>query len=198
MSRDSMASFSVTPTRCVLETTNYQRWENFRSLWELVLRVLGRDLDAISAVERVGLRYVNEVRIPADTPDLGIWREYVATELLAPYVFSSDTVGGPLSTGYTLVQTRTPAGTEIIFRHGLLQGHMIKDDPLRLPTELRDGPYFLMDIDSFFGGGGSLLPFDLEAAMTGADELHEPVRSLFESSITSKLRDTVLRRPNGE
>ena len=84
---------------------------------------------------------------------------------------------------------------ELVLRFGALEGFTVGNQPLRLPTPLGEGPYFLIDIDSFWQGNGPLAHFDEGEAIAIADRLHEPVSELFERCITDVLRDQVLRRP---
>lgn len=50
-----------------------------------------------------------------------------------------------------------------------------------------------MDIDSFWAPSDGFPEFDIEMLLAMCDDLHAPVRSLFERLITDRLRKEVLR-----
>lgn len=55
------------------------------------------------------------------------------------------------------------------------------------------GPLFKLDIDSFWQAADEVPEFDVDLILRQADALHEPVRGVFESVITDRLREEVLR-----
>ena len=55
------------------------------------------------------------------------------------------------------------------------------------------GPFFLLDIDSFWQPSEVSPTLELNSVLGELDELHMPVREMFESLITEKLRKEVLR-----
>jgi uncharacterized protein (TIGR04255 family) len=80
-------------------------------------------------------------------------------------------------------------------RSGILDGHVVDDSgPLTLPTPPQDGPFFLIDIDSFWTKSGPLAKWSTEAAIGISDSLHAPIDDLFENCITDVLRSNVLRK----
>ncbi|MCH7583274.1 MAG: TIGR04255 family protein, partial [Acidobacteria bacterium] len=65
--------------------------------------------------------------------------------------------------------------------------------PLAVDPVDTNQPYFLLDIDSFWEAR-SFEEYDADRILEISDDLHRPVRSLFETSITDRLRDQVLRK----
>ena len=55
------------------------------------------------------------------------------------------------------------------------------------------GPYFLLDIDSFWTPSDDVPVFDEDKIVSVCDDLHSPVRDMFEGLITERLRQEVLR-----
>jgi len=80
-------------------------------------------------------------------------------------------------------------------RYGATQGWSVDPNgPLRLKSA-DHGPYFLLDIDSYWTSPAELVPeFALDDALMLCNELHSPVREVFEAAITEKLRNDVLRK----
>lgn len=195
LSRDRMASVIVTPNRVAIETTAYEHWEGFRdSLIAPTLTSVGDRLRAIAGIERVGLRYIDEIRVPEEIGQLAEWRAWVATELVAPSTVSKF----PSKSMKGRIHFQTGNSREILLNFGAMQGHAVNDTgSLNLPSPAGEGPFFLLDIDSFWTGQRELAPFDSNEAIQLADSLHAPVRALFESCITEKLRNEVLRHRRG-
>ncbi len=75
------ASIAVTRRSLVTEVTSYSRWENFKPL---VLRAIEAvaDTKRIIGAERIGLRYINEVRVPGSISDLSGWRGWISDDVL--------------------------------------------------------------------------------------------------------------------
>jgi uncharacterized protein (TIGR04255 family) len=80
-------------------------------------------------------------------------------------------------------------------RFGAAEGYAVNPEgPLRIRRVSNPGPYFLLDVDSFWANDEDLLDFSTETLMEKCDHLHRPIRAIFESVITEQLRDEVLRR----
>ena len=63
LTRDRTTAVTVSANRITIETTVYRRWEDFRDgPVAKALTAVGDGLGAIAGLERVGLRFINEVR----------------------------------------------------------------------------------------------------------------------------------------
>jgi uncharacterized protein (TIGR04255 family) len=190
ISRDSTLSVSFREGSIVIETTRYRGWERFRKLIEDVLNVR-LEVGDLDGVERVGVRYIDELRVPDQTDSS--WQQWVDASLLGP-----TQVGEKLGLQPTQWQGITifTSGTDrtVALRYGPREGYAV--DPggeLKRPAPA-PGPFFLLDIDSFWMPRDEVPEFDVEELMPIAEELHSPVRKLFEGLITDELREDVLRR----
>jgi uncharacterized protein (TIGR04255 family) len=75
-----------------------------------------------------------------------------------------------------------------------MHGQAVGNAPLkRRSPPSNSGPYFLVDIDSFWAAGDAVPEFSVNRALEMIDQLHGPVRELFEAAITERLRTEVLR-----
>lgn len=192
LTRDRTTAVTVTSSRLAVETTSYGHWEDFRDTFvAIALRTLGDELGALAGLERVGLRFINEIRVP-DVATVDQWYAYVSPDLLAPTRVVPD---GDFRTVQNALHLRMGDNSELLMRSGILEGHVVDDSgPLALPSPPSDGVYFLIDIDSFWTTPGALVEWSTESALRTSDELHAPVDKLFESCITEVLRDSVLRK----
>jgi uncharacterized protein (TIGR04255 family) len=191
LSRDRTVAVTVTASRLAVETTIYEHWEMFRESIETALRAVGEALEAIAGLDRVGLRYINEIRVPDAGTSIERWMPYISGELLAVSRLAGQ---HKVKTIQSALHLATGDNEELLLRYGMLEGHVVDEMPLHLPCPPQDGPFFLLDIDSFWTRLGALEEFDTEAALAIADRIHEPVEGLFERAITERLREEVLRR----
>lgn len=190
LSRDSTTCVSFREGAIIVETTRYNGWERFRELIDDALhaRLEVGDLDG---VERVGLRYIDELRVP-DQTDTN-WQQWVDESLLGPTQVGEKL--GLQPTQWQGITIFTP-GTDrtVALRYGPNEGYAVEPGgELKRPTPV-PGPFFLLDIDSFWMPGEGDSEFDVDGLMAISDDLHTPVRELFENLITEELREEVLRR----
>lgn len=183
---------TITPDRAIIETTDYRRYEQFRSLVERVLGAVA-NLGPPVAVQRVGLRYIDEIRSPLVTESPGVWDAYINTNLLAasrlasPSDMTAQTWNG--SVGFV------DDDVNVTLRYGALNGYTVDPaGPLKVLVPPEPSPFFLLDCDSFWNAIDELPKFDVDEIVKRCDRLHEPVRAVFESCISETLRDSVFRK----
>ncbi len=87
LDKTSTTSVAFQATRIVIETTNYPQFEQFSELVKRSLTALA-SVHKIAGVERVGLRYIDEIRVP--TPILS---------------FSISTASGNRETSFRILMT---------------------------------------------------------------------------------------------
>jgi uncharacterized protein (TIGR04255 family) len=192
LTRDRMLSVSVDANRLAVEATEYEGWESFREVLTWTLERIGVDLGAIAGLDRIGLRYIDEIRVPGEDAPAERWPPYIRAELLAPIAIAE---GWDLDAYQGAFQLRIAPDANLTMRYGTHVGHIVSDSgTLRLPTPAGEGPFFFVDIDSSWTRSGAFDDFDLDLTLKRADELHAPITELFERSITEQLRDDVLRK----
>jgi len=189
-SRDNTMAVSVRAEAVVVETTRYLHWEQLRALAAEVLETR-REVGGVDGVERVGLRYINEVRVSGEP--VHDWASWVDPTLLGPALIGEQV--GLVADQWQGITAFTPGRERtVVLRHGPREGFAVDpagDLKRSTPTP---GPFFLLDIDSFWAPGEGIPEFDVETLLATCDELHTPVRRLFECLITDRLRKEVLRR----
>ena len=101
--------------------------------------------------------------------------------------------GGPLHEGACARGFSGGSDHALVLRYGAQSDYAVQSTPdLRRPLP-PPGPLFKLDIDSFWQAADEVPEFDAELILRQADALHEPVRGVFESVITDRLREEVLR-----
>jgi uncharacterized protein (TIGR04255 family) len=195
LSRDSTLSASFRDTAVVVETTRYQGWRLLLALavdaWQARVEV-----GEVDGVERAGLRFVNEVRASVDT--VADWQQWVDVGLLGP-IHVAEKLQLPVGQLQGLMTLSVSAEHTVVLRHGTANGYAV--DPggdLKRPTANTPGPFFLLDIDSFWTPQGGVPDFDVDRLTAIVNDLHAPLDGLFENLITDRLREEVLRRDNAE
>jgi uncharacterized protein (TIGR04255 family) len=194
-SRDRTTAATVSPSRLLLETTDYERYGKFRRLLTRLIEAL-EAFGAPPGVERIGLRYIDEIRVPAVTSaEPAAWKRYVHESLVAPTEVAAEALPGmqPRST-HGILQFEGSEQT-LVVRYGSSEGYAV--DPrgaLRVKRSAEPGPFFLFDIDSFWSAKEVIADFDTTDLLSTCDRLHRPISSVFEQCITDRLRDEVLRK----
>ncbi|MEL0625388.1 TIGR04255 family protein [Salinibacterium amurskyense] len=190
LDRRSSISASFTATSILLETSRYGGWDDFRSSIEYVCEIRN-SLSPIYGVERLGLRYVDEVRV--DDIEGNAWGNWIHPSLLAGEM--ADSSGLPLRLWQGALVYGSEPGQGLVLRYGPGDGYAT--DPngeLKRQRPTAPGPFFLLDVDSFWQPENDVPEYNIDAVLAQLDELHTPVREVFESSITDEYREKVLRK----
>ncbi len=188
-SRDNTIAVSIRSEAIIIETTSYIRWEHLRELTSEVLAAR-QEVDGVDGVERVGLRYIDEIRVP-DDPGKD-WASWVDSTLLGP-AQAGEPLGLRVAQWHGITVFESGPDRAVALRYGPREGYAV--DPggdLKRPAPA-PGAFFLMDIDSFWTPSDGVPEFDIEMLLMMCDKLHAPVRNLFERLITDRLRKEVLR-----
>lgn len=197
MPRDRLMSVTVGRDAVVLETTAYETWTDFRDLFMEVLSALS-DSQRPDGYLRLGVRYIDEIRVPEEIPTVADWRGWVADALVEP--FTIDDAASPTSATIALQYGEYP-GYQTLFKAApFASGRTVQDEgPLLVPFATPDGPYYLLDTDSSWFDPQSAVPeFDVVAMTAMFNNLHAPCKKLFERSLGPRLRPEVLGRPREE
>ncbi len=190
LSRDKTRSIVAAPQALVVETSAYTRFEAFSATVAEAVEVLGRHL-RIAVVERIGLRYIDEVplaSLPGDTFD-----GYFSDAALAATA-QVEGIGRP-EESLTTVSYALGADCRVILRTGSVRQPVVTTNGPLLIKEASTAPLFIIDVDSAWQATTTTpLAFDPLAVSDMIAQLHRPVRTLFNHTITEKLRDDVLRK----
>jgi uncharacterized protein (TIGR04255 family) len=188
-------ALTIMANAITFDTTDYKTFEEFRALANRCLEALAKHASP-AAIERVGLRYINEIRVPEPITDARDWSGWVTDALVAAAAINSDHRAAEFQGA---VQYATGENRNLTLRFGAARdGTVIGDEPLKRRESPKEGPFFFLDLDSFWEPPVDASPsWDLETVMAVIDELHSPIDATFQAAITDKLRDSVFRRdPN--
>jgi uncharacterized protein (TIGR04255 family) len=197
--RDRTTALQVGIGSLIVETTIYDGFDGYRDLIELGARSVS-DVARPDGVARIGLRYIDEIRVPGMEAAPGDWSGYIADNLLAPvepkFVEGADLT---LRTWQGAVQYGTGRDRSLVLRYGPAEGYAVPEDgKIRRREAPPPGLFFLLDFDSYWEPTDEVPAFAPELILKAADELHRPARALFDAVVTERLRDDVFRRPREE
>lgn len=192
-SRDKRTAVTVRTDALVIESTDYQQYEHLRGLLELALNARVPSVGA-AGIERVGLRYIDEIRVPTDDGDSSTtWSKWVHPSLLGPTIEPAETIGMSLAEHQGIALFTGADDHALALRYGPREGYATPSSAeLRRPTP-PPGPFFLLDIDSFWQPSEAAPTMSAESVLQSVDQLHIPIRQVFEGLITEQLREEVLR-----
>lgn len=152
-----------------LETTIYERWEEFRErICEVLEAAQGL---GIPARERLGLRYVNEISHPDVTGPID-WTRFINERLLG--MVGGEELGQDVIHALEEIQLREGDGT-LVVRHGHVGAEASQSNK----------PFYLLDVDFYDDSPRS---FDAGATLEQLDTFHATTHNLFEESVTDDLR----------
>lgn len=197
LDRDRLTSVTVRRDALSLETTDYPGWSGLLAIF----------MEAVGALEaharptglmRIGLRYVDEIRLPDPPQDFAGWRTWIDDRLIS--YFDLDAALSPTNATVALQYGIAPGHVTIFRAAPFPEGRTVQEQGLlRMPFHFPDGPYFLLDTDASWMDPERRVPeFDAAFIAARLEELHSPCHRLFEAAITDRLRDEVLRRPREE
>lgn len=183
---------TVTPSALSYQTTDYRGFDAVRDVLTEACRTLTQ-LDVRPAVTRIGLRYVDEIRVPEAPGDPSGWSRWIEPALLAPLV-----VGGasPVSDGVQGAAAFVLERGRLDFRYSTFTA-----GATGLPAHLRrrpftPGPFFALDFDGYeeFGADPVVL-LDAGVVADVLPVLHHATGSAFQRSITDEARARFRGRP---
>ncbi len=197
--RDRTTALLVKQDALVLETTAYAGWEeHFRPLVSEVVVAL-EQVSRPDGVLRVGLRYIDEIRVPGIELAPGDWRGYIDKHLLAGAAPEFIPEHMRPSVWQGVAQYQTTAGSTLAVRYGPQEGYAVDPRSLtRRKNPPRSGLFFLLDSDSYWLGEEEVPEFNADWLLERCDLLHAPVREFFKIAVTDKLCDEVFSRLEGD
>lgn len=194
LSRDRTVAVSFRDDAIVVETTDHRGYGNLRSIMDAALDAR-MQAGFVEGITRLGLRYIDEIRVPEGTDDEQGWEGWLNPELTAPGLAGSS-LGLAATTWRGLVSFDVSREQQLVLRYGPREGYAVDPGGDLKRAAPSPGPYFLLDIDSFWLPDGVAPQPDRAALMDRLDALHRPIRALFESLITDRLRNEVFQHAN--
>jgi uncharacterized protein (TIGR04255 family) len=191
LNQDNTLAASMRTQAVVIETTAYS---DFESLLGAVMRVLDarQQVSPVAGVERIGLRYILELRGSAGRHGRVEWTDWIAEPLLGPQHIAPDSLSLTELQGAAVYQEAQP-GKSMILRYGPGMGQAL--DPnfyLRRTLPVDAGPFFLLDIDSFWTPVGQIPEYDPDVVLSTFEALCDPAHIAFHQMLSDQLKDELI------
>ena len=178
-------SIVVTQVSLSVETTDYDVWDSFRSDILLAIEEVA-GLAKIAGVERIGLRYIDEIRVSEEIADVSGWQGWLNEDVLGHL---EPIAGYVPQSAQKAIHLKGPSCQLTVQYAALNGGGVVSDQPLKRRTPARDGPFFVIDTDSYRDTPNEeMLKFDPGELAPVLDDLHQPAGEVFHWSITEKTR----------
>lgn len=183
----SADGFGVTlaPDFLALESRTYANFDEFADRLAILLATVA-EIYSPPEVTRIGLRFVNELRLPTGDPANDA-RQAIRGELLG---IGAGDVASSVVRSEQIVQLDLGNGNSMYVRHGLAPGGTTVESPFgQADGATLQQPFYLVDIDAF---RAEALPFDAAAARERAGELNDDARTFFAWAVNEDYRRGVL------
>lgn len=182
----STETLTIMSESLTYETTIYK---DFEQLFDAVTAACDALVAAKvrPAVRRVGLRYIDEMRVPEPITDIRQWGTWINGQLIGHLEVGPDDV--PALTTQSVSTYDLGGGRGLNFRYAALnQGPIVVPQFLKRPP-IESGPFFVLDFDGFHDfTGGEAVPLSAEVVRESLSTVHVPCGTAFQRSITDEAR----------
>lgn len=195
--RDRTLAVAVTDQSMTVEATRYKHYPTFR---EVVRRAVDAATQVLApdGIARVGMRYIDEIRVPAVGDDPADWRDWVDASLLAPQLNAMEAAGFSSIAWEAAAQYQTGPDQRLVLRYGPRTGYAVSPQgPLKRPSVPPPGPLFVLDFDCYWEPV-DIPEFDPLTIMATCDQLRAPIRTLFDMLMTDKLHNEFSKESIGD
>lgn len=188
MSRDRTSSVTFRDDVIVVETTRYERRRVLRNMLREAVSSR-QEVAPVDGVERLGIRYVNEVRVPG-LESQREWADWITPALTGPLALSANGLETQTWQGVSVLGNPQSG---VVVRHGVFDGYAVNPVGDLQRAAPPPGPFFLIDLDCYWAPSGETPPLEWDLIDSRFDQASLAAYELFEQLITDKLREEVLR-----
>lgn len=182
----STETLTIMSESLTYETTAYNSFDE-------LLDAVAAACDALAAakvrpaVRRVGLRYIDEVRVPEPITDVRQWGKWINDRLIGHLGIGPDDV--PATATQSVSTYDLGEGRGLNFRYAALnQGPIVVSQFLKRPP-IESGPFFVLDFDGFHDfTDRETVPLSSGVVRESLSTVHVPCGTAFQRSITDEAR----------
>ncbi|GAB5007410.1 TIGR04255 family protein [Mycobacterium avium] len=181
-------SVTITPSSFIYETTAYREFDDLCAGVTAVCEAL-IDANVRPALVRVGLRYVDEVRVPEPITDVRAWGKWIDASVIGPLTIGPD--GVTVRNAQGLVTFDLGDGKGFNFQYSALDQPPVVQPQLLNRQKFEPGPFFVLDFDGFrdFNGEEEVVRLDVDEVTNVLTAVHDPVGAAFQRAITEDARN---------
>lgn len=182
----STETLTVMSESLTYETTDYRDFD------DLLTAVTAACLALVEArvrpaLRRIGLRYIDEVRVPDQITHVRQWEKWIDSRLIGHLDVGPGGVAATMTQGITTYDLGEGRGLN--FRYAALnQGPVVVPQHLQRTT-FEAGPFFVLDFDGFREFTSEpATPLAPEVVRTNLEAVHAPCGATFQRAITDQAR----------
>ncbi|MGW4227261.1 TIGR04255 family protein [Streptomyces bauhiniae] len=189
MTRDFTEAITFRDDAIVVETTRYKRRSALRELLQLAVEARQK-VSPVDGIERLGIRYVNEIRVPNLEGPTG-WQHWISGALTnIASIRTADTA----TQSWQGMAVFGNASRGVALRHGNFEGYAVEPaGDLRRPAPA-PGPFYLLDLDAYWVPEGDVPQLDWGNVEENFNAVGLSAYELFQELITDDYRTEVLER----
>lgn len=185
---DSTSAMSVFPDRLSFETISYTEYATFKENVVACVQALV-SAGVTPAIQRVGLRYLDEIRVPdPKVADARLWSDWVDASLVDHLHLGPD--GTPVARADGTISYNLGDSRGLNFRFAALpHGAVVVPVNLARRPFAENVPFFVLDFDGYqdFTEPKATLLSTAAVVMT-LDAVHGPAGETFQKAITDQAR----------
>jgi len=190
---ESTEALTLATTALTYETTAYRDFDDLAGVLDDACRTL-ITAGVAPALTRVGLRYINEVRVREPVSEVRAWSDWIDPGVLG--ALSVAPKGVPVRALQAAVSFDLGNGGGLQIGYAAVpQGSVVNHRFLKRPP-FEPGPFFAMDFDGFCEFGADQAKFldpDLVARVLRG--VHAPIGEAFQRSLTDNSRNLFRAAP---
>lgn len=180
-------AISLTSTSLLYETARYSEFSDLIAAVQKASAVL-IEAGVRPVVERVGLRYIDEVRVPDPISDARQWSQWIDHRLIDHLAIGPEDQPVTMTQGVMAFDLGEERGLN--FRYAAFpHGSVVDRTLLAQRTEQALGPFFVLDFDGYQDIPQSTTLLDPEVIGKSLNAVHDPAGDAFQRSITDKARE---------
>lgn len=184
----STETLTIMSESVTYETTSYTRFDQLLDSVTAACDALVAS-KVMPALQRVGLRYIDEVRVPEPITDVRQWSKWINHQLIDQLMV------GPENYPATMTQSASTFdfgdGRGLNVRSAALNGGPIVVSQFLKRPPVNSGPFFVLDFDGFQDfarAQTTVVPLNSDAVREALSSVHVPCGSAFQRSITDDAR----------
>jgi uncharacterized protein (TIGR04255 family) len=182
----STETLTIMSESLTYETTDYRDFDDLLSAVTAACRALV-SAKVRPALRRIGLRYIDEVRVPVPVTHVRQWEKWIDSRLIEHLSVGPEGVTATMTQGITTYDLGEGRGLN--FRYAALnQGPVVVPQHLHR-TFFEAGPFFVLDFDGFRDFPREpATPLAPEVVSTSLEAVHAPCGATFQRAITDEAR----------
>lgn len=181
-------SLAIMPSSLSYETTDYAEFDALQTGIAAGCAAL-LDQHVRPALVRIGLRYIDEVRVPDHISDVRGWSKWIDERLIGGLSLGPE--GTPVNQAQGLATFELGSGKYFNLQYAALpQGQAIDPPYLRRRYVVtQPEPFFVLDFDGYFEfGKEAAVRLDSQVVADILGEIHVPSGASFQRAITEEAR----------